>query len=125
MENNKILVPEDEQSDVSIRFSSEEEKEYYLGLKGQLIKLLYLIEEEQRGVGSAELYLYGFIYELKSANIMCKNKLTKACVKIYGLSHENQYKNMTHDEIKRQIFECKGIVDHLIKEMSIKTANNK
>lgn len=125
MEDNKILVTENEQSDVSLRFSSEEEKEYYLGLKGQLIKLLYLIEEEQKGTGSAELYLYGFMYELKSANVMCKNKLTKVCVKLHGLFHEYQYKNMTHDEIKRQIFECKGIVDHLIKEMSNKTANNK
>ena len=103
---------------VSLKFSPEEEKEYYLGLKSQLIKLLYLIEDEKKGQGSAELYLYGFMYELKNANILCKNKLTKVCVKMYGLYNDFAYRTMEHSEIKRQIFECKGIVDHLAKQLS-------
>lgn len=125
MENNKTIeniqtdVADDNGVSVTLRFSPEEEKEYYLGLKSQLIKLLYLIEDERKGQGSAELYLYGFMYELKNANILCRNKLTKVCVKMYGLFNDDAYKNMEHSEIKRQIFECKGIVDHLAKQLSV------
>ena len=124
MENKDIIngvqadVADENGVSVSLKFSPEEEKEYYLGLKSQLIKLLYLIEDERKGQGSAELYFYGFMYELKNANILCKNKLTKVCVKMYGLYNGSAYKDMEHSEIKRQIFECKGIVDHLAKQLS-------
>lgn len=115
---NKNIEDCEIQSKATIRFSPSEEKEYYVGLRSQLIKILYLIEDEKAGKGSAELYIYGFMYELKSANVLCNNKLIKICVKMHGLCHDFGYKNMAHEEIKRQIFECRGIVDHLIKELS-------
>lgn len=112
--DNKVENIQDEQNSVSLRFSPEEEKEYYLGLKNQLIKLLYLIEDEEKGNGNAELFFYGFMYDLKNANILCHNKLTKICVKIFGLYNDSHYREMSHADIKRQIFESKGIVDHLL-----------
>lgn len=114
------IQEEEQQNSVSLHFSLEEEKEYYLGLENQLIKLLYLIEDEKAGKNSADLYFYGFIYELKNANLLCQNKLTKVCVKIFGLYNNSQYKQMSHEDIKRQIFESKGIIDHLIKQLSKK-----
>ena len=112
MENKKF-----EESEVSLHFSKEEEKEYYVGLKKQLIKLLYLIEDEQKGNGNAELFFYGLIYELHSANALCNNKLTRVYVKISGLYNNFQYKDMSHEDIKRQIFECKGMVDYLFQQI--------
>ena len=84
------IQEEEQQNSVSLHFSLEEEKEYYLGLENQLIKLLYLIEDEKAGKNSADLYFYGFIYELKNANLLCQNKLTKVCVKIFGLYNNSQ-----------------------------------
>ena len=106
-----------EEGKISLRLSPSEELEYYEGLKSQLIKLLYLIEGESKGEASAELFFYGFMYELKSANELCKNKLTKVYIKMFGLFNDFNYRNMKHDEIKRQIFECKGITDYLIKQL--------
>jgi len=114
LENNENT---NEKIDFSLRFSEDEEKECYVNLKSQLIKLLYLIEEEKRGEANAELYFYGLMYELKSANVLCKNKLTKICVKMYGLFNNLNYRNMEHDEIKKQIFECRGILDYLSKQL--------
>ena len=53
---NKDLNPLDSKSIVTIRFSPEEEKECYINLRGQVIKLLYMIEAEEKGeVDSIEL----------------------------------------------------------------------
>lgn len=121
MENNTIIKNEGEENPmVKLHLTKEEKIEYYKGLRNQLIKLLYLIEDERKGQGSAELYFYGFIFELKSANILCGNELTKVCVKMFGLFNDDAYKSMTHEDIKRQIFECKGTIDHLIKQLSQK-----
>jgi len=115
LENKECL--DTEISSVSIRFSLEEEKEWYINLRGQLIKLLYMIEAEQKGECTADLWFYGFMHELTSSNSLCQNKLTKVVVKIFGLFEDNKYKTMSHEQIKRQIMESRGIVDHLIKEM--------
>ena len=111
---NKEINPLDSQTVVKIHFSPEEEKDYYIDLRSQLIKLLYMIEAEQRGESDAQLWFYGFMYELASANSICNNKLARVVVKIHGLYEDSHYKDMTHDQIKRQIMESKGILDHLI-----------
>ena len=110
-------------SQIGMRFSSEdEEKRCYIDLRGDLIKLLYLIEDEQKGTGNAELFLFGLLVDLASANTLCKNKLTKVLIKIHALADNNyQYKTMTHTQIKRQIMESRGILDHLIDEKSKKS----
>lgn len=117
MENNvleKEGFPLDSGDGVKIHFSPEEEKECYINLRNQLIKLLYMIEAEKRGEGDISLWFYGFMFELASSNSLCNNKLTKVIVKIHGLYDNNQYKEMTHAQIKRQIMESRGILTHLI-----------
>lgn len=115
MENKDIQ--KEEQVIVKIRFSPQEEKECYSNIKSQIIKLLYMIEAEQRGEGDIGLWFYGFMFDLASSNTLCSNKLTKVVVKIHGLYDNGNYKTMSHAQIKRQIMECKGILDHLIKEI--------
>lgn len=111
---NKENNPLDSQ--IGIRFSSEEEERIcFIDIRSSILKLLYLIEDEQKGEGNAELFLFGLLVDIASANTMCNNKLTKVLVKIHALADKNyQYKTMTHAQIKRQIMESKGILDHLI-----------
>ena len=118
MENNVEIKSENERALPSIHFSPEEELECYIGLRSQLIKLLYLIEAEQRGESSAELWFYGFLFDLASANTLCSKKLTRVIVKVHGLYDNYAYKTMTHAQIKRQIMEAKGILDYLIGDKS-------
>ena len=118
--DSKEITPLDSQ--IGMRFSSEEEeKNCFIGLRGDLIKLLYLIEDEQKGVGDAELFLFGLLVDLSSANTMSGYKLTKVLIKIHALADKNcQYRTMTHTQIKRQIMESRGILDHLIDDKSKK-----
>ncbi len=111
---NKELNPLDSQN--SIRFSSEEEERIcFINMRSSIVKLLYLIEDEQKGVGDASLFLFGLLVDIGSANTMSKGKLTNVLVKIHALAdNKYQYKTMTHAQIKRQIMESKGILDHLI-----------
>lgn len=111
--DNKVNNPLD--SHTGVHFSPEEEKSCYIGIRSDLVKLLYLIEDEEKGVGDAQLFLFGFLFDLASSNTLCGGKLTKVVVKIHALADQNyQYKRMTHAQIKRQIMESKGILDHLI-----------
>lgn len=98
----------------TIRFSPEEERECFVALRGQLIKLLYMIESEMKGECTIDLWFYGFMLNLASSNALCHNKLTQVIVKIHGLYDGSHYKQMSHAQIKRQIMESKGILDHLI-----------
>lgn len=115
MENKSVELYTEAQA--TLRFSPEAEKECFVGLRGQLIKLLYLIEAEKRGEGDVSLFFFSFIRELIADNDLCNQKLTRVVGKVHGLYLDDAYKKMSHDEIKRLIFEARGIVDHLIKEM--------
>ena len=86
---------------VKIRFTAEEERGCFINIRSQLIKLLYMIEAEQRGESDIGLWFYGFMFELASANTLCDNKLLKVVVKVHGLYDNNNYKTMTHAQIKR------------------------
>lgn len=111
--DNNVTNPLDSQT--GVHFSQSEEKAAFVDVRCNLVKLLYLIEDEQNGKGDAELWLFGFIVDLASANTLCGGKLTKVLVKIHALmDNKYQYKTMTHAQIKRQIMESKGILDHLI-----------
>ena len=107
-------------------FSKNEELDCFLGLRSSLVKLLYMIEGEALYIdashdiesnNSIDLWFTGLMFDLKSSNLLCHNKLTKVIVKIYGLYDHSQYKTMKHGQIKRQIFEARGILDHLIEEL--------
>lgn len=116
MENN-VSNPLDSQCAVKIRFSDEEKLKCLISMRKKIIKLLYLIEEEQKGTMQIDRWFYGLIFELSSSNSLCNNELTDVLVKIHGLYEDEHYKSMTHDQIKRQIMESKGILDFLIKQL--------
>ena len=117
MENNNIENPLDSQCVVKIRFSEEEKLRCFISIRKKIIKLLYLIEEEQKGEIQIDQWFYGLIFELSSSNVLCDNDLTDVLIKIHGLYEDSHYKTMTHDQIKRQIMESKGILDFLISKI--------
>lgn len=118
MENNVTLDPLDSEGVVKIRLSDSERGRCYRSLRRKIIKLLYLIEQEQRKeIDSIDRWFYGLVFELSSSNTLCDNELTDVLVKIHGLYEQDKYKTMTHDQIKRQIMESKGILDFLIKQI--------
>ena len=116
MENN-INNPLDSETIVKIRFSPEEKRKCFVSLRKKIIKLLYLIEEEQQGTIQIDQWFYGLMFELASSNSLCDNALTDVVVKIHGLYEDGHYRSMQHDQIKRQIMESKGILDFLIKQL--------
>jgi hypothetical protein len=115
LENNeKEMIPLDSDKGDVICFSPKEEKTCFINLRSQVIKLLYMIEAEEKGEQDIDLWFEGFMFELISSNALCHNKLTKVVVKIHGLYDKKHYKEMTHAQIKRQIMESRGILTHLI-----------
>lgn len=116
-ENEEILIQENSQHKTEFKFSKKEQLTCFKGLSKELVKLLYMIEEEQKTGKSIDLWFYGLMYELTSSNILCENKLTKVIVKIFGLYENQHYKTLNHDQIKRQIFEAKGVLDYLIDDL--------
>lgn len=116
-DQNDVKISEEERK-TNFRFSTQEQIECFKHLSKSLVKLLYMIEDERKTGNSIDLWFYGLVYELTSSNVLCENRLTKVIVKIFGLYDKNHYKEMTHDQIKRQIFESKGILDYLVKDLS-------
>lgn len=104
MENESLINEANDINEIApvkIRFTAEEERGCFINIRSQLIKLLYMIEAEQRGESDIGLWFYGFMFELASANTLCDNKLLKVVVKVHGLYDNNNYKTMTHAQIKR------------------------
>lgn len=117
---------EEKEEAFKISLPKSGERECYVNLKKALIKLLYMIEEEMNDpTHEIKLWFYSFMLDLVSTNNLCNQKLTKVVVKIHALFDKNHYKEMSHQQIKRQIFESKGIVDYLIKELDAEQASQK
>lgn len=110
----------DSQCEVKLHYKPEQQRAAFASFRKKVVKLLFLIEEEQKGNVQLDKWFDGFIFELFSANELCDNRLIDVVNKIYGLYNKKQYKSMTHSQVKRQIMESKGILDYLIEETSKK-----
>ena len=99
----------------SISLSTEAKINYLEGLRGQMIKVLHLIEEQKDTGYSPELFILGRLFELNSANDLFDGKLVNIIVKLNGIV--TNYENLSFAEIKRQIFEIKKNINFLLKEL--------
>lgn len=97
--------------------TDEEKGEYLQYVRKQLIKLLNLIEAERDGGASAEAFFGGLLFDLGSADWLYGNRLSLAIVKLYGLYKDGAYRTLEHKTIKNKIFESRGVIDGLIKEI--------
>ena len=91
--------------------SKEAKKDYLQKLSKRCIKILYLIEDEGKGINkvAADDYIVGQLFEVSSANI-----LFDVIVKLNGI---RDYANQPYNLIRKQVFETKGIIDHLLKTL--------
>ena len=82
--------------------SKEAKRDYLQKLSKRCIKILYLIEDEGKGInkGVADDYIVG--------------QLIDVIVKLNGI---RDYSNQPYSLIRKQVFETKGIIDHLLKTL--------
>lgn len=96
--------------------SKEAKRDYLQKLSKRCIKILYLIEDEGKGInkGMADDYIVGQLFEVNSANILFDGELIDVIVKLNGI---RDYSNQPYNLIRKQVFETKGIIDHLLKTL--------
>lgn len=92
---------------------SPEGKLFYLNrFYNEVIKVLYVIEEEQQTKTiDAQDFIYGLLFELSSANEMMDGALTKALIKLNGIY--KTYKTEKFSVIRKQVFEIRGIIKYI------------
>lgn len=100
-----------------VSLTDGEKVEYLKTVRKQLIKLLSLIEAEREGGDSASMYFGGLMFDLGSADWLFDNRLSPAIVKLNGLFLNYAYRTLDHRTVRNKIFESRGILDGMIKEI--------
>lgn len=101
----------------AVSLTDGEKVEYLKSVRTQLIKLLNLIEAERDGGASARLFFGGLMFDIGSADWLFGNRLSSVIVKLNGLYMENAYLSLEHRVIRNKIFESRGVIDGLIREI--------
>lgn len=91
--------------------SPEAKYQYLDRLIGKVIKILHLIEEEDKTNISPQAYIWGQLVELNSANQLFNGELVEIIVKLNVVY--NTYKTEEFKNIKKQIFEIKNKIIYL------------
>lgn len=95
--------------------SDKSKKEYLNAIIGKTYKILHLIEEEKTTGYSPKPFITTFLFEINAANDLFDGKLVQIIIKLKGI--KEGYKEISFSDIKKQIFEIKRIVNHLLKEL--------
>lgn len=102
-----------------------EKIEYLDQINRQLIKLLVQIEKERDGTDTAKLFFGNLLFDISSFDAMFDNRLAPVLVKLHGLYNENAYLTLSHTVVKRKIFESRGIIAGLVKEINDQPSQSK
>lgn len=112
-----------------ISLTDGEKVEYLKSIRTQLIKLLTLIEAERDGGASARLFFGGLLFDIGSADWLYGNRLSTVIVKLHGLYLDDAYLTLEHRIVRNKIFESRGVINGLIRELegtaAHKTPKNK
>lgn len=92
-------------------------KVYLSSLIGKMLKVLHLIEEEKTNGYSPEPFIKGQLFEINSANELFGGELVGIIVKLNGVL--NNYKTISFEETKKQIFEIKKIIIFILNKMEV------
>lgn len=95
--------------------SDKSKIEYLNAIIGKTYKILHLIEEEKTTGYSPKPFITTFLFEVNAANDLFDGKLIQIIIKLKGI--RESYRDMPFGDIKKQIFEIKRIVNHLLKEL--------
>ena len=101
----------------AVTLTDGEKVEYLRTLRTQLIKLLNLIEAERDGGASVRLFFGGLLFDVGSADWLYGNRLSPVLVKLHGLFLDDAYLTLEHRVVRNKIFESRGIIDGLIREL--------
>lgn len=120
MEANEDIVKADESikyepAEVKLVLPLESKRAYLEKLRNEVIKILYVIENEQKTQESALGFIAGLLFEVNSANQLFNNQLIKVIVKLNGI--KENYKNIPFADVRKQVFEARGIVDFVNKNL--------
>lgn len=97
--------------------SDEAKKTYLTSLIGKMLKILHLVEEEEKTGYSPEPFMIGQLFEINSANVLFEGDLVNIIIKLNGI-REN-YKTMPFAQVKKQIFEIKRIIQTLLSKLEV------
>ena len=95
--------------------SNSAKREYLNTVISKAYKILHLIEEENITAYSPKPFITGVLFELNAANDLYDGKLVSIIIKLKGI--REGYKDMPFSDIKKQIFEIKRMVNHLLKSL--------
>ena len=102
-------------ADKTFSLSNSAKKEYLNSAIGKTYKILHLIEEEKTTGFSPKPFISGFLFELNAANDLFDGKLVQIIIKIKGV--KDNYTTALFSEIKKQIFEVKRMINHILKDL--------
>jgi hypothetical protein len=94
--------------------SKEAKQEYLKKLSKRMVKILCLIEEEKETGNNPEGFILGQLFEINAANCLFDFHLTDIVIKLNGILN---YTDKPFNIIRKQIFEAKGIIDYLYKNI--------
>lgn len=95
--------------------SDKSKKEYLSAIIGKTYKVLHLIEEEKTTGYSPKPFITTLLFEINAANDLFDGKLIQIIIKLKGI--REGYQELPFKDIKKQIFEIKRIVNHLLSEL--------
>lgn len=95
--------------------SKTAKREYLNTAISKTYKVLHLIEEENDTGYSPKPYITGFLFELNAANDLFDGKLVSIIIKLKGIREEYSY--LPFPKVKKQLFEIKRIINHMLKEL--------
>lgn len=96
--------------------STNGKRKYLSKLIGRVLKILHLIEEEETTKVTPEHFIYGQLIEVNSANMFFDGELTDIIIKLNYVY--NNYKTAEFKDIRRQIFEIKNCINHILGELT-------
>lgn len=100
-----------------IILSKEAKRVYLISLIGKMLKILHLVEEEKQTGYSPLSFIAGQLFEVNAANVLFEGELVNIVIKLKGIYDE--YKNLSFDKIKKQIFEIKRIINSILLKMEV------
>ena len=105
----------DTNTNPKFEISKSAKREYLNTAINKTYKVLHLVEEEKDTGYSPKPYITGFLFELNAANELFDGKLVSIIIKLKGI--REAYGELEFSKIKKQIFEIKKIINHLLKDL--------
>lgn len=106
-----------EEKENKLLISDEAKKIYLTSLIGKVLKILHLVEEEEKTGYSPLPFVANQLFELNAANTLFNGELVTVIVKLKAVYDEMA--TLPFKEIRKQIFEIKRIINSMIAKLEV------